>query len=73
MALHGTIKINGDTLWTWSARRTSWLPEAENEYEVALYAPNGESVKDGLLSHVYDDGAVALAAKVLAWAGEEKP
>ena len=71
MSLHGTIKTNGQTLWTWSARRTSWLPEIENEYEVALYAPTGESVKDGVLSHVYDDGAVVLAAKVLTWAGEK--
>lgn len=65
MALHGTVEINGDTLWTWSARRLSWLPESENEYEVSLYAPNGESVKDGTLSHV--------AAKVLAWASGEAP
>lgn len=73
MALHGTVEINGDTLWTWSARRLSRLPESENEYEVSLYAPNGESVKDGTLSHVYDDGAVVLAAKVLAWASGEAP
>lgn len=71
MALHGDVRINGERLYAWSARRLSWMPEAENEYEVEVYAPDGEGLAVTRLTHVYDDGALALAAKALAWASAE--
>lgn len=70
MALHGDISVNGHVLFTWAARRADYAIAETNDYEVDLYRPNGEGIDNTVLSHRYDDGAIALAAKVLAWAAE---
>lgn len=68
MALHGDIRINGHELFTWAARRIDVVTTEVNDYEVDLYKPSGDGIKNTILSHRYDDGALVLAAKVLAWA-----
>ena len=80
MALHGDISINGRELWTWEARRVTGTTLGRNLYRVSLYehAPNlafqapagGRPVELAStdLYHVYEDGGIVLAAKVLEWA-----
>lgn len=71
MALHGTVEINGHVLYDWSARRASDKLNKVNDYHVVLTDMKGWSASTvgvTTLTHAYDDGALALAAKVLAWA-----
>jgi len=68
MALHGDISVNRRVLYTWAARRADYVITDTNDYEVDLYKPSGDGVRNTIISHAYDDGALALAAKVLAWA-----
>lgn len=68
MALHGDISVNGQELFTWVARRIDYVTTEINDYEVDLYEPSGDGIKNTIISHRYDDGALVLAAKVLAWA-----
>lgn len=72
MSLHGTIEINGSVIGAWSARRIigSTDRDAVNTYDCEVAA---DQMGGGVLhvdrfhlQHRYGDGAVALAAKVLA-------
>jgi hypothetical protein len=72
MALHGDICMNKGVLFEWSARRLDSVITETNDYEVDLWDPNGDGVKHVIISHRYDDGALALAAKVLAWAASDQ-
>lgn len=67
MALHGSIEINGDQLGVWQARRLTKLrgTDAVHDYEWRVIARQGFD-RTGVLSHRYSDGAVKLAALVLA-------
>lgn len=66
MALHGDIRINGNMLGEWQARRTQHLvhENAVHEYEWRVVTIDGTD-KRGLVLHRYSDGAVKLAALVL--------
>ncbi len=76
MTLHGDIRVNGHAIASWSAMRVDDGPGPLHEYDVEvservmvdhnLYA-SGPS-RTTRLTHHYDDGALGLAAKVLAWA-----
>lgn len=80
MSLHGDISINGRELWTWEARRVTGTTLGRNLYRVSLYerlvdfslVPNPATVMKEVAStdlyHVYEDGGIVLAAKVLEWA-----
>jgi len=68
MALHGDICLNKGVMYVWAARRLDNVTTEVNDYEVDLYKPNGDGIKNTIISHAHDDGALALAAKVLAWA-----
>lgn len=75
MSLHGTIRINGTLLYEWSARRLTPNIRAVNPYEVKLWAASGGGpfwdtppVAETQVDHAYEDGAIGLANKVLAWA-----
>lgn len=67
MALHGEIRINGQEIGYWSARRLAdvWPVPADmvNEYETTLKIDG--KVTTGRVTHRYGDGAAVLAAKVL--------
>lgn len=69
MALHGTVEVNRETLYEWSAKRTTPTPNGVNVYECALY-DRLSTIATTTVEHDYDDGALALAARVLAWAAE---
>lgn len=71
MALHGTVKVNGDTLYEWSAQRKSGVVYEVNEYRVVLYDSEAEVVKATDMAHEHADGALVLAAKVLTWAAAD--
>lgn len=65
MALHGELKVNGDVIGTWSARRLARVPEEVNEYECYVQMV-GADAREFHVEHRFADGAEALAAKVLA-------
>lgn len=77
MALHGEIKVNGEIIGGWIARRIDFLddPDAEYLYDCRYFesspARQWEDVHalEFVVSHRYSDGAAALARKVLT-AGE---
>ena len=71
MALHGEIKVNGIPIGAWHARRTEDLLF---DAQVCTYECGVEYYGVGMsdparqeftVRHRYDEGAVALAAKVL--------
>jgi len=70
MALHGDISVNGTVLVQWSAQRKQAVPREVNDYQVSVvdYREKPAHERRTLIQHRYDDGATALAAKVLAWA-----
>lgn len=71
MALHGSIEINGRAIGTWSARRLEPVIHkyAGHDYIVSVEMFIGRTFT-ATMKHVYDDGALALAAEVLAAADE---
>lgn len=75
MALHGPIQVNGQTIGSWQARRRTIAIDADGaaDYDcaVVMYADDPPRVAVFQLRHRYDDGALALAAKVLAQAKAE--
>lgn len=79
MALHGDISINGHRIATWSARRLyPLMDDGEHDYEVKVIwdSPDGGQAASGAgfwITHAYRDGAIALAAKVLAEAATYAP
>lgn len=71
MALHGDVAINGVLLGVWQARRTEDLQHGRSTYtydcQVDWTARNGTRQRSTFtLTHDYDQGAFALAAKVLS-------
>lgn len=65
MSLHGRIEVNGLMIGGWSATRLRAVnPRGANVYKWRCVL-NGITAS-GTLSHRYDEGAVVLAAKVLA-------
>lgn len=64
MALHGEIKVNGETVGRWSAQRVLTRKSGWHTYRWEACDPDGHHVTGDLI-HDYDDGAVALAAQVL--------
>lgn len=73
MALHGDIRINGDLLGVWTARRLENPPKAVNDYECEILMTDGKGGKFEV-RHKFAEGAIVLAAKVLNrawWALEE--
>lgn len=82
MSLHGEIKVNGHEIGRWNARRKEHPPQEVNTYEVVvLYSEPGDvpgldgrsHTVRGEIQHNFGDGAVTLAAKVLAWAAPLLP
>lgn len=77
MALHGEIKVNTYAIWYWSAVRAEEHPD-HNVYDCDLWEPEQDWLMDDKprqqykfqVKHKYEDGAVALAAKVLMEAQE---
>lgn len=67
MALHGEICVNQKVIGTWMARRMESLRgmTGTHRYEYEVWV-NGAEVAAGELEHRYSDGAVVLAALVLA-------
>ena len=83
MALHGLIQVNGMTIGSWEAVR-----KEEDEFDEGLFRYQCEVRKqhgDALhplpvadrwefsIWHQYDDGALLLAAKVLAFTDQFGP
>lgn len=74
--LHGNVRVNGDVLATWSARRLVDPPNrtGTNPYEVAVTYQSPSGVVHSLtgqLDHTYGMGALVLASEVTAWAAEQ--
>jgi|OpeIllAssembly_1097287.scaffolds.fasta_scaffold38905_5 hypothetical protein len=67
MSLHGEICVNHRVIGTWMARRMENLAgmTATHRYEYEVWMGE-DKVAAGELEHRYSDGAVALAAMVLA-------
>jgi hypothetical protein len=75
MTLHGEIKVNGQVIGAWSARRLS--PTLAESSTICTYecgvdylpregGPSEEPVEQRFhLEHRYGEGAVALASKIL--------
>lgn len=72
MALHGTVQVNHRPLYEWVARNTTGNPTGSNDYDVILYDGDPfattEPAARTVIAHEREDGAMVLAAKVLAWA-----
>ena len=64
MALHGEIKVNGETVGRWSAQRVLTRESGRHTYRWEAYDSTGRHAT-GDLTHTYSDGAMALAAQVL--------
>ena len=77
MALHGTVQVNHRTIYEWVARNTTGNPTGSNRYVVTLFrrpSPfSKEQVARTVITHEHEDGALVLAAKVLAWAEGQEP
>lgn len=67
MALHGSIKVNHNQIGYWVARRTEEItdPNRYMTYECSLQV-GVDPPKEFNVQHLPRDGAVRLAAKVLA-------
>ena len=75
VALHGSVQANQDVLGWWSATRLSEEPGVENEYMCVVeeYAKHGTKTQHKFkLKHRFEDGSMALAARVLAHAAGVK-
>lgn len=71
MSLHGPIKVNEQTIGMWSARRV--LTADPNVYQCVVERFNGSlKAHHFTIEHRYEDGAVALAAKVLGYAADDQ-
>lgn len=68
MALHGTIMVNAVSIGFWEAVRTSGDVGQLCRYRCMVVNKNQNHRFE--VEHHYDDGAVALAAKVLLRATE---
>lgn len=73
MALHGEVKVNRDVVAWWSATRVrgGTNPDDINHYQCEVgRAPTRQglvwSIWHGTVEHRYGDGAIGLAAAVLA-------
>lgn len=77
--LHGEIRVNGHPVAEWRARRVEEMhsTSAPYRYEVSVFWPPQEGIAEGfvegVIEHVYADGAAALAAKILTWAAPQAP
>lgn len=71
MALHGPIRVGDLTIGYWSARRTVALEDREqiSTYECEVVSHDDTHAFE--VEHRYSDGALALMAKVIAWAAGE--
>ncbi len=63
MALHGDIRVNGQVIGCWSAQRVLTRQNGRHTYRWEAYDKGRHTTGD--LDHNYDEGAIALAAKVL--------
>jgi hypothetical protein len=80
MALHGSILINGHPFISWRATRIENLQDEDSEYDyeyeyIEYYTsfPGVEKHRiNGVVSHVYSEGAASLASKVLADAAKKR-
>lgn len=69
MSLHGSINVNTRAVGWWTARRVTNARSNTYECCVDWTGVNGTRQRHTFdLTHNYDDGAVVLAAKVLAYA-----
>lgn len=76
MALHGKIEINGDMIGEWQAVRQQHPPGKVNDYAVWVFyvEPDGtRHTRNATITHNFGDGALTLAAEVLAWAAKQLP
>jgi hypothetical protein len=64
VALHGEIKVNGQILASWEAVRQSPDPVGVNTYRCKVTERHREKTFE--VDHAYEEGAVALAIKVLS-------
>lgn len=74
MTLHGSIQVNGDVIGRWAARRTTIHtdPDGTALYECEVVMAPWVDVTTFDVRHRYDDGALTLAAKVLAHAAVDR-
>lgn len=84
MALHGTIEVNGHSLGWWSAvrgRQVYGHPDTDHTtnqtHPVYTYACEVTFYRDDKtlkfsIDHFFHEGAVSLAAKILAFAADQK-
>lgn len=63
MALHGKIVVNQEEVGWWEARRIDHLAGVLNVYECSVHDKRGTALFR--LGHAYENGAMALAHKVL--------
>ena len=71
MALHGLIEVNGWRIGHWAAQRLNHdvIPGQPSTYKCEVQPSRGPKVTF-TVEHAYEDGAVALAAKVLTEAAK---
>lgn len=72
MALHGPIYVGENRIGYWYARRLQPIPREINTYECWVDRDN-QRVWEGIVEHRFGDGAIALAAAVLAAVGPLPP
>ncbi|KQP81621.1 hypothetical protein [Aeromicrobium sp. Leaf291] len=81
MTLHGTVQVNGHTVGAWDAVRVAQLPSGVCRYRCEVWpgipwpGVGDAGVVRGAFEVEHDpaDGAVALAARVLAAAAQLAP
>jgi hypothetical protein len=76
VALHGEIKINGQVIGAWQARRLETLIDETQvstyECSVDYVGRGGQMTQERFeLRHRYSEGAISLASQVLAHADRQ--
>jgi hypothetical protein len=65
VALHGEVKVNHMVIATWQAVRRSETPGELNVYDCLVTQHDPLLSVSFIVTHWYDDGALALAQQVL--------
>lgn len=73
MSLHGTIEVNNTRIGAWVARRVFTASPNLYDCEVITDEFGIRETRRFQVEHHYDDGAIALAAKVLSYEATSPP
>lgn len=71
MSLHGSIEVNNQRVGYWQAQRV--VTGEPNVYNCEVNRVTGSPATHHFqIEHRYEDGAIVLAAKVLAYAADDQ-